>query len=142
LADQHIEIRPITEDEWPAWEHSAARAFGEHSDPVMQAFIRSITEIERILDAFQNGRVVGSAASHTFELTVPGAHVPFPFVDIVTVQAYASETRSADSHDETADGRFSRTRGVCDRPHRIGKLNLFTIWMGHCRLGRGLEHLP
>ncbi|MFP6566826.1 MAG: GNAT family N-acetyltransferase, partial [Dehalococcoidia bacterium] len=51
---------------------SAARAFGEHSDPVMQAFIRSITEIERILDAFQNGRGVGSAASHTFELTVPG----------------------------------------------------------------------
>ncbi len=86
MADQHIEIRPITEDEWPSWERSAARAFGEHSDPVMQAFIRSITEIERILDAFQNGRVVGSAASHTFELTVPGARVPFPFVDIVTVQ--------------------------------------------------------
>lgn len=52
----------------------------------MQAFIRSITEIERTLGAFQNGRVVGSATAHTFKLTVPGARVPFPFVDIVTVQ--------------------------------------------------------
>ena len=50
----------------------------------MQAFIRSVTEIERTWGAFQNGRVVGSATAQTFELTVSGARVPFPFVDIVT----------------------------------------------------------
>jgi predicted acetyltransferase len=52
----------------------------------MEPLVRGIVEIDRTIGAFHNGRVVGTATAHSFELTVPGGHVPLPLVDMVTVQ--------------------------------------------------------
>ncbi|MDP6452359.1 MAG: GNAT family N-acetyltransferase [SAR202 cluster bacterium] len=86
MTDQHIDIRPITEEEWPEWARAGTRAFGGRFDPADESQIRGIIEIDRSLGAFHNGRIVGTTTAHTLELTILSRHVPFALVDAVSVQ--------------------------------------------------------
>jgi len=81
-----FDIRPVTEDELPAFVAAGHVAFSEEMTPARLEAIRAITEIDRTLAAFEAGRVVGTAAAGSWELTVPGpAIVPTATVTAVAV---------------------------------------------------------
>ena len=80
-----IQVRTITEAEFPAWERAAALGFGEHTTETRQIQIRGTTEISRTIGAFHNDRIVGTTSAHTFQITVPGGAVPLAYVDWVSV---------------------------------------------------------
>src|SRR5205085_8113893 len=67
-----FEIRPVAEDELPAFVAAGHVAFSEEMTPARLEAIRAIIEIDRTLAAFEAGRVVGTAAAGSWELTVPG----------------------------------------------------------------------
>ena len=75
-----FEIRPVTEDELPAFVAAGHVAFSEEMTPARLEAIRAITEIDRTLAAFEAGRVVGTAAAGSWELTVPGPAIVPPAV--------------------------------------------------------------
>src|SRR2546421_13069668 len=66
-----LEIRPVTEDEFPAFVAAGHIAFSEELKPERLEGIRAIAEIDRTLAAFHAGRIVGTAAAGSWELTVP-----------------------------------------------------------------------
>src|SRR5712692_4181262 len=65
-------IRPVTEDEFPAFVAAGHIAFSEELKPERIEGIRAIAEIDRTLAAFHAGRIVGTAAAGSWELSVPG----------------------------------------------------------------------
>ena len=67
-----LEIRPVTEDEFPAFVAAEHVAFSEEVKPERVESIRAVAELDRTLAAFQAGRIVGTAAAGSWELTVPG----------------------------------------------------------------------
>jgi predicted acetyltransferase len=79
-------MRPVTEDEWPAFMRAFAAPFGWHpADSTMQAE-RAVAELDRTLAAFDGDQIVGTANAYTYELTVPGpALVPAAAVSLVAV---------------------------------------------------------
>jgi predicted acetyltransferase len=86
--DSHsgLEIRPVTEDEFPAFVAAEHVAFSEELKPERLEAIRAIAEIDRTLAAFDRGRIVGTAGAGSWELTVPGpAIVPAATITAVAV---------------------------------------------------------
>src|SRR5687767_7218133 len=67
-----FDLRPVTEEEWPAYVRAVEAAFGGHPDEGDIAYWRAVSEIERSLAAFEGDRIVGNAGAYTLELTVPG----------------------------------------------------------------------
>ena len=80
------EIRPVTEAEFDDFARCDAHAFGHEMNPAAKDRQRTWLELDRTQAAFERGRVVGTSAVVTSELTVPGpAVVPMAAVTWVSV---------------------------------------------------------
>ncbi len=80
------EIRPVTEDEFPAFVAAEHVAFSEELKPDRLEAIRGVAELDRTLAAFHEGRIVGTAGAGSWELTVPGpATIPAATITAVAV---------------------------------------------------------
>lgn len=83
-----LELRPVTDEEFPAWNRTTDRAFGSHIDDEAVEGYRAITELDRSLGVFDRGQIVATAGAFTFELTLPGARqIPAAGVTMVSVRA-------------------------------------------------------
>jgi predicted acetyltransferase len=67
-----IEIRRVTEEEWPAVLDVSRIAFGEEYTDEDDASFKGAFPFERSLGAFDGGRLVGTTAVYGLQLTVPG----------------------------------------------------------------------
>ncbi|HEX7168006.1 MAG TPA: GNAT family N-acetyltransferase [Acidimicrobiales bacterium] len=66
------EVRPVTEEEWPAFVRTDQTAFGSLPSEEDVAADRRPFDIDRSVAVFEDGRVVGAAAAFDFDLTLPG----------------------------------------------------------------------
>ncbi len=82
---QTYELRPITEDEFPAWARAIANSNGEDLTDAQLADERAVIELDRTIGAFDDGEPVGGAAAYTRRLAVPGASLPVAGVTWVGV---------------------------------------------------------
>lgn len=67
-----VEIRTIADDEFEEWLGSLATSFSEAFTPEDTARERLVAETERMIGAFDDGRIVGGAAAASYRFTVPG----------------------------------------------------------------------
>lgn len=67
-----IRLRPITPEEFPAFQRAASRAFGEHASAEEFEAERGIFDFEGSIAAFAGDRIVGTGVLFPFTLTVPG----------------------------------------------------------------------
>ena len=83
-----MEIRPITDDEVPAWRLSLIHTFGGDpaGDPEGDERFRAIVDLGRAFGAFDRGAVVGTAAGFDFTMSVPGGLVPMSGLTMVSVK--------------------------------------------------------
>jgi len=68
-----IDIRPIEPDKWEEFLRVAEGSFSSHPHPEDFEDARVDFEFDRSLAAFQDGRIVGTAAAYSFSLSVPGS---------------------------------------------------------------------
>jgi predicted acetyltransferase len=81
-----LEIRPITEEEYPAYARAVESAFGSVPTDQETEFYRQDTELDRTLAAFDDGDIVANAGSWAMEQTLPGlASIPVAGVTAVGV---------------------------------------------------------
>ena len=83
-----IEVRPIAGGEIEEWERSIGFGFGEVPDRAAQAaqdVLRRLQEPGRVIAAFDDGRIVGSARTYSLKMVVPGGRLPTAGVDAVWV---------------------------------------------------------
>jgi predicted acetyltransferase len=85
-----VQVRPITESEWPAFAAIDYEAFNS-SHPAAADRWREVAEIDRSLAAFDGDLMVGCAAAITFTMTVPGG--PIPVAGVTAVGVLASHRR-------------------------------------------------
>jgi predicted acetyltransferase len=65
-------LRPVVEEEWPAYCHAVEAAFGSQPEPEDITGWRTLTEIDRTVAVFDGDEIVANAGAFTFELTLPG----------------------------------------------------------------------
>jgi predicted acetyltransferase len=83
-----FQLRPVTEEEWPAFARSVSAAFGGQPTDDEIAEWRSLNEIDRTLAAFEGDRIIGNAGAFTLEVAVPGGEsLPMAGVTIVGVRS-------------------------------------------------------
>ena len=83
----NIEFRPVREDEVDDFIRAEGRAFGGHASEGYLSHGNTVIEADRTLAAFEDNRIVGTSAAHTFQMTVPGGTaVPTAGIAWVTVQ--------------------------------------------------------
>ncbi|MCU1379436.1 MAG: hypothetical protein JWN29_2419, partial [Acidimicrobiales bacterium] len=83
-----LELRPVTEDEYPAFVRAVGAQFGEHVRELDVEWARRQMELERTMAVFDGDEIVGTASAWSFDLTVPGgAAVPTAGVTFVGVRA-------------------------------------------------------
>lgn len=83
-----ITIRPVTEDEYPAFVEAFMEGFSD--DVPSEAFasrIQATLPPERTLAAFAGTAMVGTFGGYDLELTVPGGTMPMEGTTVVTVHA-------------------------------------------------------
>src|SRR5687768_6817188 len=82
-----VELRPITDDEFPAYARTLAAAFaGSLTDEEVEDW-RLVTELDRTLAGFDRGQIVATAGAYTMQLTLPGGTtVPVAGVTAVSVR--------------------------------------------------------
>lgn len=81
-----IEVDGIAVDELDAYRWVSAVAFASPPSDEADATSRAVLEVDRLLAARHDGRIVGTAGAYSFELTVPGgATLPAAGVSDVTV---------------------------------------------------------
>lgn len=80
-----LELRAVTEDEFPAFARAVSQAFGEEpsSDDATAAW-RAVTEFDRTLAFFDGDRIVGNAGAYSFDMSVPGGGT-VPCAGVTTV---------------------------------------------------------
>jgi predicted acetyltransferase len=84
----NYELRPVTEEEWPAYVRSVEAAFGSHPDDDDVASWRAVAEIDRTLAAFEGDRIIGNAGAFSLELSLPGDRtIPMAGVTAVGVRS-------------------------------------------------------
>jgi predicted acetyltransferase len=83
-----MEIRAIRDDEVAAFRVAVINTFGGDpaADPQGDERFRALIAPGRSWAAFDDGRVVGSAATFDFELTVPGGTLPLAGLTMVVVR--------------------------------------------------------
>ncbi len=103
-----IEIRTITEDERVDWIRAAETSFSSTAkDDEIEAFL-PVIEVDRSFAAVDGSRIVGTSASITFRMMVPGgARVPTAGVTMVGVHP-THRRRGINSRMMTRDPRASR----------------------------------
>ena len=79
------QIRTIGEDEFAAYASAVETAFGNFVDRGDLERERSMAELDRSFAAFEGDRIVGTAATVTMPMTVPGAELQVGFVTAVGV---------------------------------------------------------
>ena len=95
-----IEVRSVSEDEFPAYARAIATAFGGLPDEQLVADWRSTMALDRTIAAFDGREVVGTAGAYSFELTLPGGTAERAAgVTVVGVRADAPPPRPAPAHD-------------------------------------------
>lgn len=67
-----VELRPVTDDEFPEFSRVLEGAFGFHATSDNVADMRSLTELDRTIGAFDGPEIVATAGAFSFELTLPG----------------------------------------------------------------------
>src|ERR687895_2075406 len=82
-----MEPAPVAAEEVPAFLSTLRQAFHGEAHPVDVANTSSVLEPERTLAIRDQGRIVGTAAVYSRELTVPGGTVPVAAVTQVGVLA-------------------------------------------------------
>ena len=88
-----IELRsPTTEDELKAFYEPLAIAFAEDATPGELEAERPLLELDRLINAFEGERRVGSAGSIGFDLTVPGG-ATLPVAGITAVGVVPDQRR-------------------------------------------------
>lgn len=70
-----VQIRPATDSEMLDFLRAFSVAFGESATPEELEEWRAMTEVDRTLAAFEDGKIVGTAAIDSFYLTLPGLTV-------------------------------------------------------------------
>ncbi|GAA4558070.1 GNAT family N-acetyltransferase [Planotetraspora kaengkrachanensis] len=80
-----VEVRPITESEWPAFAAVDYEAFNSSFPQAATDRWRELAEIDRSLAAFDGELMVGCTAAITFTMTVPGGPIPVAGVTAVGV---------------------------------------------------------
>lgn len=82
-----LQIRPIGEDEFPAFCRTLESAFGNQAGEGEVAGWQSVTELERTLATFEDGSIVATAGAFTLQVSVPGGRsVPAAGVTAVGVR--------------------------------------------------------
>lgn len=88
-----VELRPITDDEFGAYQDAAALAFGgRHADPATLDQFRRATELDRTLAAFDGRRLVGTAGAYSFAMGLPGG-VTAPTAGVTRVTVAPTDRR-------------------------------------------------
>lgn len=79
-----VEIRPVTDDEFPDWARMIERSFGERiSDERIEQWRRRV-ELDRTLVTIEDGRPTGAAATISFTMSLPDAE-PVPCAGVTAV---------------------------------------------------------
>ncbi|MET0628775.1 MAG: GNAT family N-acetyltransferase [Acidimicrobiia bacterium] len=82
-----LELRPVADDERPAFYRAIATGFGDIRDDDELGPWGLALEPERTLAVFDGSEIVATAGAYSFHLTVPGgAQVPTAGVTVVTVR--------------------------------------------------------
>jgi len=68
-----FDIRPVGEDELPAFTRAVDTAFGIHATHELLAATRALAELDRTLAVVDDGEIVAGAAALSLELTLPGS---------------------------------------------------------------------
>lgn len=88
-----IEVRPVAEAELEAFFNQLSLVFsGDPSDPEVRDRNRALTELDRTLGAFEDGRLVGTGAAFTFRMAVPGG-VTVPAAGVTRVSVAPTHRR-------------------------------------------------
>lgn len=83
-----FELRPVTDEEFRDFVRVIEAGFGFHASSENVDDIRSTTELDRTLAAFEGDLIVGTAGAYSFEFTLPGGiTVPAAGVTLVAVRA-------------------------------------------------------
>ncbi|MCC5577833.1 GNAT family N-acetyltransferase [Microtetraspora sp. AC03309] len=80
-----VQIRPITESEWPAFATVDRESFNSPLSPEQHDRFREFLELDRSLAAFDGDLIVGATAVASLTMTVPGGPVPVAGVTAVAV---------------------------------------------------------
>jgi len=82
-----LELRPVTDDEYPAWSRTIIRAFGGQPSAQEIEDWRLVFERDRSLAVFDEGEVVATTGAVSFDLTLPGGtEAPAAGVTAVSVR--------------------------------------------------------
>lgn len=84
-------LRPIREAEFRDYTAVMEEAFGKVPSPVFTENIRSVTDLDRTLGAFDGTDIVGTAATYDLTMTVPGG--PRPVAGVTQVSVLPSHQR-------------------------------------------------
>jgi predicted acetyltransferase len=87
-----FDVRTITEDEVPEYQRQLESAFGGDPEPDELASWRPLVETDRTIGAYDDGRMVGTAAVFTFDMTVPGGG-PRPCAGVTGVSVRPTHRR-------------------------------------------------
>ena len=80
-----IDIRSITPDEFEAYTRAVSRSFGGHPREDEIAVWRGVSEPARSLAAFDGQEMVGTAATFSLQVAIPGGMIPMAGVTAVGV---------------------------------------------------------
>ncbi len=71
----NIELRAVTEDEYPEFARVAEGAFGFHLTREVREQHRASTELDRTIGAFEGSELLATAGAFSLELTLPGGRL-------------------------------------------------------------------
>ena len=81
-----IAIRPVTDDEYPAFVLAFMEGFSEDMpSDTFTDMIKSVLPAERTLAAFDGDAIVGTFGGYALDVTVPGGSLPMEGTTVVTV---------------------------------------------------------
>lgn len=87
-----LPIRPIAEDEFPAYCRAIEAAFGNQASDEEIAGWKSVTEFDRTLAAVEDGSIVATAGAFTLHVSVPGG-LTVPAAGVTAVGVRPSHRR-------------------------------------------------
>ncbi len=79
-----VDLRPVTEDEYPAFVANLELTFGFDRDPEEDR-LRPIFEFDRAIGHFDGDQIVSTLGAFSLQMSVPGAVLPCGGTSVVTV---------------------------------------------------------